>query len=268
MVSSLHLIGYFTVLQSCRYGKPCRLIEAKWETMMANGTEQALGQDAHRLLERMAAGGVLSRGAAGWALEDGAVVAAADVSALERADLIARKGQRRRISGPGQAYLLRLAHGDWPNRIMEPAALGRDTRAAAMRGARLVNRAESPLAWLLRRDHLSLRQYEAGERLRADFEMAAQGPRVTMRWDASPTASGARGAPEMCDPTTAQIAAKQQLDRALKTAGRGLADVLTRVVCMGEGLETAERALGWPSRSGKLVLGFALDRVADHYHIK
>jgi hypothetical protein len=27
----------------------------------------------------------------------------------------------------------------------------------------------------------------------------------------------------------------------------------------------AERALGWPARSGRLVLGMALDRVADYY---
>jgi hypothetical protein len=36
---------------------------------------------------------------------------------------------------------------------------------------------------------------------------------------------------------------------------------------MGEGLETAERALGWPSRAGKLVLRLALDRLATHYRL-
>ncbi|WP_257211743.1 DUF6456 domain-containing protein, partial [Sphingobium sp. IP1] len=33
------------------------------------------------------------------------------------------------------------------------------------------------------------------------------------------------------------------------------------------GLGPAERALGWPSRAGKLVLGLALDRVADWYRV-
>ena len=54
----------------------------------------------------------------------------------------------------------------------------------------------------------------------------------------------------------------------MATAGAGLADVLWRVVCAGEGLAAAEKALGWPSRAGKLVLGLALDRVADHYGLR
>jgi hypothetical protein len=42
---------------------------------------------------------------------------------------------------------------------------------------------------------------------------------------------------------------------------------LWRVVCACEGLAAAETALGWPSRAGKLVLGFGLDRVADFYRL-
>jgi hypothetical protein len=33
-------------------------------------------------------------------------------------------------------------------------------------------------------------------------------------------------------------------------------------------MRDAERALGWPARAGKLVLGFALERLADHYRLK
>lgn len=127
-----------------------------------------------------------------------------------------------------------------------------------------VNLAESPLVWLYSRGHVDPRQLEAGERLRGDYEMAALGPRVTMRWEASPRAP--RGTPG-ADPALAQIAAKRRFDAAVAAVGRGLSDVLWRVVCAGEGLTVAEKALGWPSRAGKLVLGIALDRLADHYRL-
>ncbi|WNO53574.1 DUF6456 domain-containing protein [Stakelama saccharophila] len=145
--------------------------------------------------------------------------------------------------------------------------------AAAKRGGRrgrsvTVNLAESPLGWLKSRGLVSNRAFDAGERLRADYETASLGPSVTMRWDASPTAGGRRGAPEGLDPTTAQLAAKRRFDGAMAAAGPGLRDVLWRVVCACEKLPAAEKALGWPARAGKLVLTLALDRVADFYGIR
>jgi len=143
-------------------------------------------------------------------------------------------------------------------------------RGRAQRGQRsvTVNLAESPLTWLRGRGHVSARQYEAGERIRADYEMAALGPRVTMRWDAAPRSPSRRGPDHGLDPTLAQIAAKRRFDAAVAAAGPGLSDIAWRVVCAGEGLVAAEKALGWPSRAGKLVLGLALDRIADHYGLK
>ncbi|MBB4838192.1 hypothetical protein HNP52_001243 [Sphingomonas kyeonggiensis] len=131
-----------------------------------------------------------------------------------------------------------------------------------------VNLAESPLAWLASRGHVSTRQLEAGERLRSDYEMAALGPRVTMRWDPAPVGRTPGGVAERLDPTLAQISARRRFDGAVEAAGPGLADILWRVVCAGEGIGPAEKALGWPSRAGKLVLCFALDRVADFYGLK
>ncbi|NML07889.1 DUF6456 domain-containing protein [Sphingomonas sp. G-3-2-10] len=131
-----------------------------------------------------------------------------------------------------------------------------------------VNLAESPLGWLRARGYVDARQFEAGERLRTDYETASLGPRVTMRWDASPNGGGRRGSPQGLDPTLAQIAAKRRFDAAIAAAGPGLADILWRVVCACEGLPLAEKGLGWPARAGKLVLGFALDRLADHYGLR
>ena len=131
-----------------------------------------------------------------------------------------------------------------------------------------VNLAESPLAWLVRRGMVSARQFEAGERLRADFMRAGQAPRVTMRWDPATggRSAGGDGSAYM-DPTTAQMSARQRFDAAVAAVGPGLNDVLWRVICLGEGLETAERALKWPNRAGKLVLLLALDRLISHYRI-
>ena len=52
-----------------------------------------------------------------------------------------------------------------------------------------VNIVESPLGWLRSRDLITQAQYDAGERLRADWERAQLSPRVTMSWDAAPMGS-------------------------------------------------------------------------------
>ena len=150
-----------------------------------------------------------------------------------------------------------------PNRLLAEVRL--PPSAVIDRVRVTANLAESPLGWLVRRGMVSPRQFEAGERLRADFTRASLAPRTTMAWDAGPAARGSRGAPEGLDATTAQLAAKRRFEAAVAAVGGGLADVLWRVVCSGEGLETAERALGWPARAGKVVLLLALDRLADFY---
>ena len=131
-----------------------------------------------------------------------------------------------------------------------------------------VNVTESPLGWLFARGLVSQRQFDAGERLRSDWERAQLAPRVTMSWDAAPVARGRGGAASELDLTGSQIDAKHRFEAALEAAGPGLRDILWRVVCAGEGMRDAETALGWPARAGKLVLTFALDRVADYYRIR
>lgn len=131
-----------------------------------------------------------------------------------------------------------------------------------------MNMAESPLGWLFARGFVSRRQFDAGERLRADWERAQLAPRVTMSWDAAPVSRGRGGAARRPDLTAAQIDAKRRFNAAVAAAGPGLADILWRIVCAGEGMRDAETALGWPARAGKLVLTFALDRVADYYRVR
>ena len=136
----------------------------------------------------------------------------------------------------------------------------------ARRGARsvTVNLAESPLGWLRSRGLVDARQFEAGERLRADYERACIAPRTTMAWSVR-VDGGAGGA---IDASSARIAAKRRFDDAIGALGGGLKDVAWRVICAGEALPAAERALGWPARAGRVVLTLALDRLGDHYGLR
>lgn len=128
-----------------------------------------------------------------------------------------------------------------------------------------VNLCESPLTWLHARGHLTDRELDAGERLRHDWEAAQMAPNMSMRWEPV-VIRGSRHDRDL-NPTERQIAAKARFDGAISTAGKGLSDILWRVVCAGDSLPVAEKALDWPTRSGKLVLKLALDRVAEFYRI-
>jgi Domain of unknown function (DUF6456) len=154
--------------------------------------------------------------------------------------------------------------------LTERPTIGDAAGPAGRRPARsvTVNLAESPLGWLLARGHVSRRQYDAGERLRMDWERGQLAPRVTMTWDSAPVARSRGGSVQSVDLSGSQIDARRRFETAVAEAGPGLADILWRVVCAGEGMRDAETALGWPARAGKLVLSLALDRIADYYRIR
>jgi hypothetical protein len=135
------------------------------------------------------------------------------------------------------------------------------------------NLAESPLSVLGRkRDkdgaaYLSPMLIEAGERLREDFELAQMGPRVAQNWERFLTAGGERGIAPGRGPAEGPQDARTRVAKAMEALGPGLSDVDFRVCCFLEGLETAEKRLGWSARSGKVVLKIALERLAMHYGI-
>jgi hypothetical protein len=153
----------------------------------------------------------------------------------------------------------------------------RKREAAASRSATTLNPAESPLAWLRRRKDrdgaamISAPQFDAGERLRADFWFAQMTPKVTMSWSAVSPAQRRRrsGLAFRSDTDLADTiaAARERVRRALAAVGPELSGVLIDVCCHLKGLEEAERAAGWPQRSGKVVLQLALTRLARHYGI-
>ena len=152
--------------------------------------------------------------------------------------------------------------------LTDEGPVRRNSRSASPRkGGRsvTVNMAESPLAWLHSRGHLSDVQFAAGEALRRDWERAQLAPGITMHWDAVRVQGG--GGDISLTASERQLAARARFEGAVSAAGPGLSDILWRVVCAGETLPLAERALVWPVRSGKLVLRLALDRVAGFYRL-
>lgn len=150
----------------------------------------------------------------------------------------------------------------------------RSDRAGELRGldgsARFSAR-ESPLATLARRKEkdgsrfLDDAMVHAGERFREDFELAQMGTHAAKEW------AGYLAAPDACRYQPAirkkdgAEAARERIVAALTELGPGLGDVVLRCCCYLEGLETAERSLGWSARSGKIVLRIALMRLRDHY---
>jgi hypothetical protein len=135
------------------------------------------------------------------------------------------------------------------------------------------NLAESPLSVLGRkRDkggaaYLAAELIEAGERLREDFELAQLGPRVAQNWERFLTVGGSRGVVQGRGPAEGPQDARTRVAKAMEALGPGLSDIVFRICCFLEGLETAEKRLGWSARSGKVVLKIALERLAMHYGI-
>jgi hypothetical protein len=135
------------------------------------------------------------------------------------------------------------------------------------------NLAESPLSVLGRkRDkdgqaYLAAELIEAGERLREDFEIAQMGPRVAQNWERFLTSGGRGQFVSSGEGPSGPQDARVRVAKALEALGPGLSDIVFRICCFLEGLETAEKRLGWSSRSGKVVLKIALERLATHYGI-
>lgn len=132
--------------------------------------------------------------------------------------------------------------------------------------------AECALDWLRGRKDasgaplLSDELFEAADRLRADYTAAHMEQRVTVDLEGW-VASGSRGrgrAPQF-SPSERALAAKDRLNAALAQVGPELSGILLEICCMASGLESSERALGLPRRSGRTILGMALTRLARHY---
>lgn len=152
-------------------------------------------------------------------------------------------------------------HSDWGDKTISGGASAKPRRVR-------YNLGESPMTSLARRrdrdgvPFLADDLVNAGERLREDFELAQIGPRVTQNWDRFLTSGDKTG---FGAGEGGSLDAKERVANALRDLGPGLGDVVLRCCCYLEGLEQAEKRMGWSARSGKIVLRIALQRLKRHY---
>lgn len=193
-------------------------------------------------------------------------ITTAGKSALKR--LIEEDRQRRMSEDRVPAFAesqspFQVQHREWGTR----AIADDDGKKRMVR----VNLAETPLAVLARRKgpdgnpFLSLDLVQVGERLREDFERSQMGPRVGQNWDRFLTGVDRGGYLSDTGIAEGPRAARKRVSEAMDALGPGLSDIVMRVCCFLEGLESAEKRLGWSARSGKIVLKIGLQRLAQHY---
>ena len=218
-----------------------------------------------------------------------AVVECATAQALALKDWIScdKPGRisRYRISAAGRAALSHLV-AEAENRarsrsefgmaeaqspfVAAGAQAGGDQGCTAPRRVRY-SVSESPLIALSRRRDRDGKLFldetlvSAGERLREDFELAQIGPQVAQNWERFLTGGGQNGFMFGAETGRGSSAARDRVARALADLGPGLSDVALRCCCYLEGLEQAEKRMGWSARSGKIVLRIALQRLKRHY---
>jgi len=193
-------------------------------------------------------------------------ITAAGRAALKR--LLHEDAQRGQNSdGFGEApSKFQMQHCEWGERQVA------STDASSVKSHRF-NLAESPLTALGRRKDktgkpfLSAALIAAGDRLREDFELAQMGPRVTQNWERFLT-MGRTGSGSGDGIAAGPSDARTRVSEALSELGPGLGDIALRCCCYIEGLETAEKRMGWSARSGKIVLRIALTRLRRHYETR
>ncbi len=153
-------------------------------------------------------------------------------------------------------------HRDWDSRVVEDKGSHRKIR---------YNVAESPIALMGRRRDKDGKPFlepdlvRAGERLREDFELAQMGPRGAQNWERFLTGGDRGGFRPDSGLGEGPSQARDRVAAALRDLGPGLGDVALRVCCFLEGIEAAEKRMGWAARSGKIVLRIALQRLKRHY---
>jgi len=131
--------------------------------------------------------------------------------------------------------------------------------------------AETPVAVLARRRDKAGQLFlmpelvQAADRLHEDFVMAQLDTLAPMPAERLTRALQNRTVPGPNIAPPGTCAARKRVLGALQDLGPGLSDMVLRVCCHLEGVESAEQAMGWCARSGKIVLRIGLQRLKLHY---
>jgi hypothetical protein len=175
------------------------------------------------------------------------------------------------LTAAGRASLARMKARPDPFRAQHGQTIETEIDVDGMPQRVSRNLAESPLSQLARRRArdgtalLSEAEFEAGERLRSDYDRARLTPRITANWDAA-IASRRRGeSGGLAELTEAALAARQRVEAAMDAVGPELSGILIDVCCFLKGIGQVEAERQWPARSAKIVLKTALAALARHY---
>ncbi|MCB1387000.1 MAG: hypothetical protein KDJ80_13785 [Nitratireductor sp.] len=177
---------------------------------------------------------------------------------------------RLNLTAEGRAALTRLLDPESGFQAQNRQLAVRTAQQDGGTRAVLANHAESPLERLHSRKAgngepwIDATEFQAGEKLRRDFELAGLQPRISANWVAS-VASRNRSPGGSAEITDFALDAKRRFEAAHMAIGPELAGVVVDVCCFLKGLETVERERKWPPRSAKLMLRTALRILVRHY---
>ena len=127
-----------------------------------------------------------------------------------------------------------------------------------------VNLAESPLSRLRFRktrdgvSYIAEDEFQAGERLRRDFECGQLQPKISASWSSAIGGKNGTGGIDAAEISDFALDARIRVDRAVEKLGPELAGVALDICCFLKGVELVERERSWPPRSAKLMLKTAL----------
>lgn len=184
-------------------------------------------------------------------------------------------GDRLEVTPAGRASLRRHAAAMQPFRAQHDAVVLKrvePSQAVDVETNAVWVTDESPLSRLGKlkaacgRPYLTRLEFEAGERLRRDFEAGMMQPRVSASLDPTRVASGrSTNRNNVADLTDTAIGARERVSRALDRLEPELAGIAVDICCFLKGFETVENERGWPRRSAKLMLKTALGGLSRHY---